>query len=90
MKYYCDCKNEVNLKEDRVEGKYVYKCSRCGKESKKKELRSEVQIYRREIQHQEQLEVATHPCDSCDEIVEISTMDNYGRCEKCQRECPID
>ena len=29
MKYYCDCKKEVNLKEDRVEGKYLYVCCNC-------------------------------------------------------------
>lgn len=32
------------------------------------------------------MEIITHPCSSCDEIVCVSEMDNYGRCERCQLE----
>lgn len=27
-----------------------------------------------------------HYCSSCDKLVDISEMDNYGRCEECQLE----
>lgn len=34
--------------------------------------------------------VITHPCSSCDTIVDINEMDNCGRCQRCQEEYPFE
>ena len=42
MKFYCRrCGNQIDLKRDRVEGKYLYICCNCETPQKKKDMVTE-------------------------------------------------
>ena len=42
MKFYCRrCGNQIDLKRDRVEGKYLYVCCNCETPQKKKDMITE-------------------------------------------------
>lgn len=90
MKYFCRrCGNEINLKEDRVEGKYLYVCSKCETPQKKKDMIDQAQKERTEKSNARAFEPIYH-CDSCDEPIwtkeQLDSLDGVGRCERCQEE----
>lgn len=90
MKFYCRrCGEEINLKEDRIEGKYVYVCSNCETPQKKKDMIDQAQKERTEKLDARAFEPIYH-CDSCDRPIwtkeELDACDNVGRCGHCREE----
>lgn len=90
MKFYCrHCGNEINLKEDRVQGKYLYICCNCEAPQKKKDMIDQAQKERAEKANARAFEPIYH-CDSCDAPIwtqeQLSECDSCGRCSKCQKE----
>lgn len=91
MNYFCRrCGNQIDLKNDRVEGKYIYICYNCETPQKKKDMIDQAQ---KERAAQKAFEPIYH-CDSCDTPIwtheQMDTLDNCGRCEKCQEEYPFE
>lgn len=87
MKFYCRrCGHEINLKEDRVQGRYLYICSCCETPQKKADMIDEAQKERANAKAFEPI----YHCDSCDRPIwtkeELDACDSCGRCEHCQEE----
>lgn len=91
MKYYCNaCRTEMDLKRDRISGKYLYGCTCCNKHLKKADMITDKQLAQRAAKVEEQERADYHYCSSCDAYVPIDEMDNCGRCERCQEQYPFD
>lgn len=87
MKFYCRrCGNQIDLKRDRIEGKYLYVCCNCETPQKKKDMITEAQLGRIDKKKFEPI----YHCDSCDAPIwtkeELDACDGVGRCERCQEE----